>query len=181
MVTSLRSRIELDRPGAQPIRDWRPHAAANDRAEPREQLVEVERLRQVVVCTAVEAGDAGLHGVTRRQHQNRHRGSGGTELPAHAQPIERGQNHVEDDGVVLGGLRAEDRRTALCRHVDGVGLLTKPLGQEPCGLGLVFDQQDPHGSIVAQSTTSQAPERPAWRSPLFQANAAESPFTRVVP
>src|SRR5438128_12037492 len=46
-------------------------APPDDRPQPGEQLREGERLRQVVVRARVEAGDAVLDGVPRREHQHR--------------------------------------------------------------------------------------------------------------
>src|SRR5260370_197243 len=45
---------------------------AQQRTEAREQLAEFERLGEVVVSTVIEAGDAGLDGIARGQHQNGH-------------------------------------------------------------------------------------------------------------
>ena len=45
-------------------------AAAHERAQPREELGERERLRQVVVRARVEAGDPVLDRVARGEHQH---------------------------------------------------------------------------------------------------------------
>ena len=47
-------------------------APPRERAQPSEQLAEIERLGEVVVGAGIEAGDALLDGVERRQHQNGH-------------------------------------------------------------------------------------------------------------
>ena len=83
-------------------------AAADDRAQPRQQLAEVERLGQVVVGAAVEARDARVDRVARRQHQHRHRRAFAPDLPADGQTILQRQHDVEDDRVVVGDRRLVD-------------------------------------------------------------------------
>ena len=62
-------------PTIKPLRQQRLVTAADQRAQPGEQLAEVERLDQVIVGAAVEPFDARLDRVARGQHQDRARRS----------------------------------------------------------------------------------------------------------
>ena len=84
-----------------------PRNAPQERAQAREQLVERERLRQVVVGACVEAGDAVGHFATRGEHEDRDRVLGGAELPADVEPVGRRHHHVEHGGIRLVTLDRE--------------------------------------------------------------------------
>ena len=73
----------------------------------RQQLVELERLRQVVVGTGVETGDAIAGLGARREHEDRHPVAVGAQHLAHGEPVDDRHRHVEHDDV---GLRAARRR-----------------------------------------------------------------------
>ena len=64
--------------------------AADQRAQAREQLAEVERLHQVVVGACVEPADPVLHLVSRREHQHRHPVLVAPQLPADGEPVRPG-------------------------------------------------------------------------------------------
>ena len=66
---------------------------------PREQLLERERLDDVVVGARVEAGDAVADGVARGQHQHRHPAAPRPQAAADDEPVDARHEHVEDDGV----------------------------------------------------------------------------------
>ena len=65
-----------ERTDGDPFRQQRLPAAANQRAQPREELAEIERLHEVVVGAGVEPLDARLDRVARRDHQDRHGAAG---------------------------------------------------------------------------------------------------------
>jgi hypothetical protein len=67
-----------------------------------EQLGEGEGLRQIVVRSGVEAGDAVENGISRGQHEDWGPRARLTKQSAHVEPVHSRQHHVEDDGVVLG-------------------------------------------------------------------------------
>ena len=58
----------------------------------------------------------------------------GLDPPAHLQPVEAGQHHVQDDEVRARGGVPLDRTRAVVRLLDG-----EPLGPQPVGDGVVDD------------------------------------------
>ena len=75
--------------------------AAEQRADPREQLGKVVRLGQVVVGAGIEALDALVRFPARGQHQDGRRDAFRAQLAAHVEPVDAGQEDVEDDEVVV--------------------------------------------------------------------------------
>jgi len=75
--------------------------AAQQRAQPREQLLERERLHQVVVGARVQPGDAVAHLVARGEHQDRRLGACAAQPPAGLDAVDVGHQHVEHDRVRL--------------------------------------------------------------------------------
>src|SRR5215469_4253490 len=69
----------------------------DQRAQPRSQLVELERFHYVVVGTAVQALHAIMDRVLRREHQDRHPPSAISKLSADLEPGDVRQPHVEND------------------------------------------------------------------------------------
>jgi hypothetical protein len=129
----------------------RQSTAPNHRAQPRQQLTEIEGLDQIVVGAAVETRDARLDGVSRREHQHGDVRSGLTQLPAHVEPVDARQHDVEHHRVVLGDGCVVERLLAASRHVDGIRLLPQALGEHLRGTRLIFDQQHPHEADLVQS------------------------------
>ena len=150
----MRSRVDFERTGGHAHRHGRPHAAADERAQARVELADVERLGQVVVGAAVEPGDAGVDAVAGGQHQHRHLRSAGAQALAELQPVDERQHHVEDDRVVVGDRHELDDLAAIGRDVHGVGLLAQPLRQHPRRVRFVFDQQDAHDVSIRDAMFS---------------------------
>ena len=73
---------------------------AQESADARQQFLEGERLDEVVVGAAVQAGDLVGRRIPRRQHQHRQREALLAELPAESEPVDAGQHDVEDQQVV---------------------------------------------------------------------------------
>ena len=83
-------------------------AAPQQRAEPGQQLLERERLGQVVVGPGVEPGDPVRDGVARGEHEDRQLVAGLAHPPAHLEPVQPGHHHVEHHRVgppLLHGLQ----------------------------------------------------------------------------
>ena len=75
-----------------------------DRPDPGHDLLEAERLRDVVVAAEREPSHLLLGAVAGREEQDRHPHAVGTEAPAHLEAVEVGEHHVEHDevGLVVG-------------------------------------------------------------------------------
>ncbi len=125
-------------------------AAPRERAQAREQLLERERLHEVVVGAAVEAGDAVLDGVARGEHQDRRPHVVSAQAAADLEPVEARQHHVEHDDVVLGRAGHPDRVLAAVRDVHGYALFLEPALDEARHLGLVLNNEHAHGYIFSR-------------------------------
>ena len=131
-VADLHHRRALDR------------AAADEGTQAGEQLGEGERLDQVIVGAAVEAGDPIVEGAARGQHQDRRPDAVAAQAPAGLEAVDPGQHHVEDDGVVVGGARHQQGALAFVGDVDVQPFLAQPATQQGRHLHLVLDDQDLH-------------------------------------
>ena len=91
-------------------------ATTVQRSQPRQQFLEIERFRQVVVCAGVEAVDAIADGGSRGQEQDRYpvavRAQGGD----HGGPLEQRQHPVEKQDVELAGAGRGERSRAVGAH-----------------------------------------------------------------
>ena len=137
--------LEAQRLGA---RRRRPPRAPQDRAQARQHLARVERLRQVIVGAELQPHDAVQVVAARGQHQHRHVGLR-ADAAADLEPVHVGQHHVQDHrahvarlqrrqpGSTVGALL--DRETA--RHEIATQHRGQPL--------VVVDDQDPvdHGWV----------------------------------
>jgi hypothetical protein len=140
-------RVQAQRPDLQDGGALR-QAPAGERPQPREQLGEGERLGQVVVGAAVQAGDPVVDAVARGQHEDRRPHAGLPQLPADVEAVAAGQHHVQQDGVVRGRAGHPEGVLAAARDVGGVALLDQAAADERRHLQLVFDDQRSHGFIV---------------------------------
>ena len=119
-------------------------AAAQQRAQPRAQLLERERLDQVVVGAGVEAVDAVRDGVARGQHQHRRAVAGGAQPAADLEPVGLGHQHVEHDRVRrLVGERVE-RLAAVGGELDPVAVHAQRAIERVADRGLVVHHEDAH-------------------------------------
>ena len=122
------------------------HAAAQQRAQPGFQLVQIKGLGQVVVGTGIQAQHPVAHGATGGQHQH-----GGAQpllarLGQHIQAIHAGQAQVQHHRVGRLGSPLGQRLQAVAHptHLHaapGEGAL-----QSGVHGGIVFDQEDVHGA-----------------------------------
>jgi len=119
------------------------------RPQAREQLVEGERLREVVVGPGVETGHAILDSLASGQHQHRRPDVLGAKSPADLEAVEPGQHHVEDDHVEARRLGHPDRFLTVPGDIGCMPFLAQAARQQLGKLALVLDDQHPHGCIVA--------------------------------
>jgi hypothetical protein len=119
-------------------------AATPERSDACEQLVESERLHEVVVGTSVEPVDPIANGGASGQHEDGDLIAGSPKAAADLDAIESRKAEVEDHCVVLIAHREVQAGWTLARQVGFVA------GAAECALyrvpdrWLVFDQKDTH-------------------------------------
>src|SRR5581483_1881265 len=136
--------VELERPRADPGAVRGAGRAAQVHADARHELVERERLREVVVGPEVEAPQLRGQLGTCREDEHREVGPRLAYLGQQAQAVDARQQQVEDDELV----RSAERELEPCRPVLG-GVDHEPLGLEPQpeeiqDPRLVLDDENPH-------------------------------------
>ena len=117
---------------------------AQQRAHAREQLLQRERLDEVVVRAGVEAAHAVGDRVARCQHENRRAVAGGAHPAADLEPVDVRHQQIEHEHVGRRGCDHVERRAPVRgeRHVVSV----QPQGAVD-GIahgGLVVDHEDAH-------------------------------------
>ena len=121
--------------------------AAHQRAQPRLDLAQVERLAQVVVGAGVEAGDALVGAVARGQHQHRRAVAARARL-AQRRPCQAAAGRAGSGRAARRRTAARatgGRRLAACAAVDAVAGVGQAAQHHVAQHGVVFDQQDSHG------------------------------------
>ena len=123
---------------------------AGESAQPREQLLEREGLREVVVRARIKAADPVVDRVTRREHQHRGPDSALAHPAASLEAVHSRQHHVEDDHVVVDRLDHPERLLSAVGQIRRVALLVQATAEELAQLPLVLDYENPHRvAIVA--------------------------------
>ena len=111
-----------------------------------EELVEVERLDQVIVGTGVEPLDPIRCGVTGGQYQDRGPDAG---RPGLGQRLETGLGRhppVEHRDLVVVGAEVDQRSHAVGDRIDGVAVLLEAARQHSAQRRVVLGNQHSHGS-----------------------------------
>jgi len=115
----------------------------------RGDLLERERLYDVVVGALLEAADAVGHLVASGQHAHRQVVAGGAQAPEHLEAVEVGHRQVEQhDGRPHRADRLERGPPARRAH-DVEALELEADGHRAADRGVVVDQQDDGASAVA--------------------------------
>jgi len=129
-------------PSSRSIRAPRAAAApAQDRAQPRQQLARLERLRQVVVGADLEPDHAVHRVAARGEHQ--HRGIGARTQPAaDFQPVDVRQRQVEHQGVEGLACEALEPLVAGPGHGHAKARLAEIFRHHLGEAGVVLDQED---------------------------------------
>ena len=132
------------------------------RPQPREQLLERERLDDVVVGAGVEAVDPVLDGVPGGQHQDRSAVAAGAKLARDLQAVALGHQHVQDDGVHRRRRDRAEGLLAIRRQLDLVALeLQGPL-ERSAELRFVIHHQYAHVLMLPRSHKNMM--RAGWTS-----------------
>ena len=146
----VRRRVEPQPAGLERAVAARP---PQERVQPREQLGERERLRQVVVAAGVEAGEPVGERVARGQEEHGRVDAAGAQRLADVAPVGVGQPDVDDQRVrqrVLDARAAQSRPvpTARPRSPPRAGRASRTSAQ----LGVVLDDQDRGAVTLAESS-----------------------------
>ena len=150
-------------------------AAAQQRAHPREQLVALEGLHQVVVGAGVEALHARVHGVARGEHQDRHVAVL-AQPPADLHAVELGQAEVEHHGVGLEDAGLLERGLAVARHPHLVALHVERAAQHAGDVGVVLHHE--HARPRRSSADGREGGRALRRKSRSDGHAAEAKRTQ---
>ena len=136
--------VERERPVAEHLEPLGA-AAAVQRPDAGQQLVEAERLRQIVVGAGVEAADHVLDRVARGEHQDGRVPPLPPELGRDLEPVLLGQHDVEQDDVVLVDVGQHGGLVAVGGDVHHVALFLQSLLDESGDLPVVFHDENFHG------------------------------------
>ncbi len=109
-----------------------------------DQLAHGERLDEVIVGAGVEAGDAVLHGIARRQHEDGHRLATGPHLLQQFQPIAVGQAEIENGGVIGPDLQRSARIGAKSDCVHREAGTRQRRAEDLHDAHFVLNDQEPH-------------------------------------
>ena len=122
-------------------------APAHQRADPRQQLLALERLDEVVVGAAVESLDAVVGLGARGEDQDRDVALG-AQPAADLDAVEPRQAEVEDDEVGDELLGRRERLLAVGRGAHLVALLAQGAAQHVGDLVVVLDDQHAAGCVL---------------------------------
>ncbi len=114
-----------------------------------EELVEGERLGEVVVGAGIEAGDAVRDEVAHREHQDGGRIAVGAEPPAHLEAVDARHQKVEHDGVDVLGRQHVERFGSLAREPHFVAFQREGAAHRPANGRLVVHHEDSHFGQVS--------------------------------
>ncbi len=125
------------------------NVAAQQCAHARRQLVQAERLRQVIVGARIEPSDPIGDGVARRDDQHADAIARPAQLAQQLEAAFARQTEIEQHHrirVLRGGDRGP-ARLAVRHAVDRVAVLRERLLQRLADHRVVFDEQDAHASL----------------------------------
>ena len=117
---------------------------AEQRADACKQLLELERLDEIVVGPHVESLDALVHAVASGQHQDGDPVALVPEATGHREPVDPGHHHVEDDDVRRVALDRCECSAAVGRGFDLVTLVRKRPLEGLADGPVIVDDKDEH-------------------------------------
>ena len=125
--------------------------APDQRAQPGQHFLHLERLRHVVVGAAVDALHLLVPAAARGEHEHRQPQAGVAPAAQHGQSVDVRQSQIEHDRVVLFGARQKIRLRAVRRRVDRVARLAQRADQLPGQARFIFDDEHTHRTVIAQA------------------------------
>ena len=154
-MTRVRRRVEREFAVGQQRRGAA-GAAPGQGADAGAQFVEVDRLDQIVVGAGIEAGNLVAGGVAGGQDQDRHGLAAPARRVQHIHAGEARQAEIKHHQIESFALQREVGGMAIAHPVDGKAGLAQADGQAVAKLGVVFDKQDAHGSILSAGYSQAA-------------------------
>ena len=127
------------------------HDAAQQRAQPGEQLLEGEGLGEVVVGPGVEALDPVADGVAGGEHEDGYVVPGGPQRARRLDPVESRHHHVHHDHVRVAGPEDGERLGAVGGQRDVVPVELQRAAQRVAHGAVVVD--DEHAGLGEVSGT----------------------------
>jgi D-alanyl-D-alanine carboxypeptidase/D-alanyl-D-alanine-endopeptidase (penicillin-binding protein 4) len=141
-------RLELEVGEAQRLALAGAGAAPQQRPQAREQLLERERLDEVVVGAGVEPAHAIGHGIARGEHEHRRAVAGRTQAPAYLEPVDVRHQHVEHERVGRPVRERVERLAPVGRQLRVIALQAQRAIDGVAHCGLVVDHEDVHVARV---------------------------------
>jgi hypothetical protein len=129
--------------------------AAGERVHPGYQLVEIERLGEVVVGAGVEPAHDIRSGIAPGEHEDRGLHALPPQLRSQLEPVTLGKLDIEQDQIVRVEVAQIGALVSVGRDVHRVAFLLESLLQEPSRLGIVFHDQDSHNRSSPGSPAQQ--------------------------
>ena len=117
------------------------------RAHPREQLLALERLDEVVVGADVEPLHARVQRVARGQHEDRRVVLVAAQLAGDLDAVHARQAEVEDDEIRQERLRVVQRLGAVVGELDVVALHAQRALEDLGDLLIVLDDENADGTV----------------------------------
>src|SRR5215471_6094110 len=121
-------------------------AAACQRTYPGQQFLKREGFGEVVVRSGIKPPDHVRDGVARCQHKYTDIFLSAAQLSCYLESAHAGKHYVQKNNVKGPGAGYFERRSTIARYLDFVCLFAQALRQQLRHLGVVFNDQDMHGS-----------------------------------
>ena len=129
--------------------------AAQQRAQPRQHLLHVEGLGDIIVGAGVETLHLVAPAVARGQDQHRHGAAGLAPGLEHRNAVRLGQADVEHDRVIGLGVAEKPALFAVERAVDRVARRFQRVDDLAIEILVVFDHEQAHEGFDVSSSADQ--------------------------
>ena len=114
------------------------------RADPRDELLGAERLRQIIIRAGVEAG----HAIGRRGSCGEHDhgyGASLSHLSKHLEPVEPRHHDIEKNKCVFTANRSREPSPPVVNRLESKSLLCEIFAHELTQFNVIVDQEDRGG------------------------------------
>src|SRR5215471_14093066 len=152
--------VEAHTTHLEPSRRRRRGPIVDPSPDPRDQLGDRERLRQVVHRPHLQAADLGLDVADRGKDEDTLRRIGPEDTAEHLVAIQPRQQEIQHDDRVVVTLREAQRLVAVPGNIELITVRFQGTGDETTDALLVVDYEDPAHRNPALVLTSQVIPRP---------------------